>query len=174
MSQLTTAALRRAARGTVGIYRKIATDAVYAARLTNAIRSSDLTAIRNLFRQATSGFNEFGANGFGFDIGFAVPAPADEIFNASTISGRRTLTVRRLRSLASRILPLYARIASDRQFAANLVLAARAGNQSRLRRLIAPLIRSSSLASVRGDQKSIVMQIRVSGGAVFINQFFVL
>jgi hypothetical protein len=174
MSRLTAAALRRSARGVRGIYRKAEADARYAERLAAAVRNTDLDALDRLFRQATSGFNETGANGSAFTIGFAAAAPASEILHAASIRGGRRFTAARLRSLSFRILPLVRSIADKCTCAEALVRAARARDNARLRRLIAPRIRRGGLVSVQGDAKSIVMRIRVADGSVFLVQWFVL
>ncbi|CAM4416370.1 hypothetical protein L1N85_25915 [Paenibacillus alkaliterrae] len=173
MSIITAEALRKSARKTFPVYRKIAKDPVYALRLSHALRNSDLDKVETLLKQATSGFNTFGANPGGFDIGYSAQPPADEIFNATSVKGRGTLTATGLAKLSRRILPLYRKISCDKKFSTALVLAAKAGNHTRLRRLIAPLIPNNRLVSVRGDKKSIVLEIKTCD-VVFINQFFVL
>lgn len=174
MSQFTTVALQRVARGTRGIIRKTAKSERYAARLTRAVRTTDLDLLERLYRQATSGFNDISANRNGFGIGFAAPAPADEIFMNTAIQGGKLFTANRIRSLSFRVLPLYNKIAGDSQYAQRLVRAASARDQVRLRRLIAPYVRRNGLLSATGDSKGIALRIRVAGGAVFLHQFFVL
>ena len=174
MSQLTTVALQRVARGTRGIIRKTAESERYAVRLTQAVRTANLDLLERLYRQATSGFNDVSVNRNGFGIGFEVPAPADEIFMSTAIQGGMFFTANRVRSLSFRVLPLYNKIASDSPYAQRLVRAARARDQVRLRRLIVPYVRRNGLLSATGDSKSIVLRIRTAGGAVFLHQFFVL
>jgi hypothetical protein len=87
----------------------------------------------------TSGFNDFGTNTFGFNIGFKAPAPADEVENATNTKGRVRLTVASFRSISKRILPLYRKIRDNNTFAILLVLAAKNRNNALLRGLIAPL-----------------------------------
>jgi hypothetical protein len=174
VSQLTAVALQRLARGTRGIICKTARNMRYAARLTKAVRTTDLDLLERLYRKATSGFNDVSVNLNGFGIGFAVPAPADQIFMDTAIQGGEFFTANRIRSLSFRVLPLYDKIASSNLFAQRLVRAARAGDQVRLRRLIAPHIRRNGLISATGDSKSIVLRIRVAGGAVYLHHFFVL
>ncbi|WP_261305404.1 hypothetical protein [Paenibacillus andongensis] len=174
MSRLTVVSLRKVANRTLPIYQKIAGDAVYATRLTQAIRSNNLNALGQLLRQATFGFNDFGTNGFGFNIGFAAPLPANQVENAITKRGTVKPTTVSLRSIARRLLRLLRRIAADKAFATQLVLAARKSNNLRLRALVAPLLPSGSLVAARGDSTGIVLEIKASTGAVFVTQFFVL
>jgi len=174
VSRLTTAALQRIARGARGIIRKTAVNGAYAGSLAKAVRSTNLDLLERLYRQATKGFNDVSVNRSGFGIGYAAPAPADQVFMDTAIQGGKLFTARRIRSLSIRVLPLYAKLASDRRYAERLVRLARTGDQVRLRRLIAPFILHNGLLSARGDSKSIVLRVRVAGGAVFLHQFFVL
>lgn len=173
MAVLTAAALQRIARGTIGIYRRAVNREAYARRAARAVRASDLDALERLFRLATRGFNDVGANGAGFSIGFCAPAPAGQVFNANAIQGGRRYTAARLRSLSFRVIPLLARITARRQYAERLARAARAGDQVRLRRLIAPYIRRNGLVSVQGDAESIILRIRTADGSTFLFQWFV-
>jgi hypothetical protein len=169
MSQLTPIALQRIARGTRGVLRKTVKSELYAAHLARAVRTADLDMLERLYGQATTGFNDASVNRSGFGIGFAAPAPADQIFMNNAIQGGRLFTANRIRSLSFRVLPFYNQIAGSNLYAQRLVRAARARDQVRLRRLIAPYIRRSGLLSVAGDSKSIVLRIRVAGGAVFLH-----
>jgi hypothetical protein len=174
LSQLTVIALRKASTKTIPIYRKIALNPGYATRITIAIRTNNSNSIHRLFREVTSGFNDFGTHTFGFSIGFKAPAPANEVENATNTKGRVRLTVTSLRSISKRILPLYRKISVNNTFASQLVLASRNKNNTRLRALISPLLPANSLLSVRGDRTGIVLEIRASTGVVFITQFFVM
>jgi len=174
MSQLTAAALQRIARGARGIIRRTAKSGAYAACLNKAVRNTDLDLLERLYRKATSGFNDVSVNLNGFGIGYAAPAPAGQVFMDTAIQGGARFTAARIRSLSIRVLPLYAKLASDRQFAERLVRLARARDQVRLRRLIAPFVRFNGLLSATGDAESIALRVRVAGGTVFLHQFFVL
>jgi hypothetical protein len=174
LSILTVVALRKAATKTIPIYREIVCNPVYATRLTIAIRNNNLDSLNRLFKEVTSGFNDFGTNSFGFSIGFKAPAPADQVENATNTKGRVRLTVISLRSISKRILPLYRKISSNNAFATHLVLAARNRNNTILRALISPLLPANSLVSVRGDRTGIILEIKSVTGVVFITQFFVL
>src|SRR5690606_34962546 len=105
---------QRIARGARGIIAKAARDGRYAVCLTRAVRRTDLDLLERLYRKVTSGFNDVSVNMNGFGIGYAVPAPADESFMDTAIQGGDRFTAPRIRSLSARVLPLYAKLASDR------------------------------------------------------------
>lgn len=175
MSLLTGVALRIAAKKTIPIYREVATNPEYATRLTLAIRNANLSTISRLFMEVTSSIEDIGTNSFGFNIGFTFPAPTDQIIENETFTkGRVRLTVTSFRSISKRILPLYRKIANNSSFAAQLALAARNGQNTRLRNLISPLLPANSLVSVQGDRKAINLEVKASTGVVFNTSFFVL
>ncbi|WP_248930033.1 hypothetical protein [Paenibacillus hamazuiensis] len=174
LSRLTAVALQKAARKTIPVYRTIANNPIYAAKFTAAIRSNNLRALSRLVGRVTSGFNDLGANTFGFNIGFPAPPPANQVENATHTRESVLLTVRSLRSISRRILPLYRKIRDNSTFAAQLVAAARNRDNARIRTLISPLLPAGSLLRVRSNNSSILLEIRSSTGVVFINQFFVL
>lgn len=159
--------LQQVAAKMAPFYKKIAADAAYAKKWSEAVVDSDLDRMERLLKEASPriGANFPGSNGIGYFIGFPFARPFENYVNGTTIPPGTVQFVFEPdahRAVAAAVLPLYQSLAADRAFARELAEAIEKNDPEAAAVLVRSKVKARTLKSVAIESQGVALLFRFS------------
>jgi hypothetical protein len=166
--------LQGTARTMLPLYRRVANDGAYALRFARAIREQGNTRIDRIIKETVPSVSSesIEVEQDGFFICFGVVG--SQLCNLTAVrTNNKIFRANEFRLLSKLVVPVYLRLATDRQYLCRIVNAINTHNDTRLSRVVREQVKSPYLQTVTGASGSALqLKFRFSNGATYENSFF--